>query len=34
MLPTCFSYPLNGYDPSTYDGEGQFAYIRAIIKFD
>ncbi len=34
MPPTCFSCSLNGYDPSTYDGEGQFAYIRAIIEFD
>ncbi|VAW46831.1 TonB-dependent receptor, partial [hydrothermal vent metagenome] len=31
--PTCFSCSLNGYDPSTYDGEGQFAYVRATIKF-
>ena len=31
--PTCFSCSLNGYDPSTYDGEGQFGYIRATVKF-
>ncbi len=31
--PTCFSCSLNGYDPSTYDGEGQFGYVRATIKF-
>jgi iron complex outermembrane receptor protein len=34
MPPTCFSCSLNGYDPSTYDVEGQFAYIRATIEFD
>ncbi len=33
MPPTCFSCSLNGYDPSTYDGEGQFGYVRATIKF-
>ncbi len=33
MPPTCFSCSLNGYDPSTYDGEGQFGYVRASIKF-
>ncbi|TDR22770.1 TonB-dependent receptor domain-containing protein [Marinicella litoralis] len=31
--PTCFSCSLNGYDPSNYDGEGQFGYVRATIKF-
>ncbi|WP_323373187.1 TonB-dependent receptor domain-containing protein [Marinicella gelatinilytica] len=33
MPPTCFSCSLNGYDPSTYDGEGMFGYVRATIKF-
>ncbi|MCB1583105.1 MAG: TonB-dependent receptor [Marinicella sp.] len=33
MPPTCFSCSLNGYDPSTYDGEGQFGYVRASVKF-
>jgi len=33
MPPTCFSCSLNGYDPSTYDGEGQFGYIRATVEF-
>ena len=33
MPPTCFSCSLNGYDPSNYDGEGQFAYVRATIEF-
>jgi iron complex outermembrane receptor protein len=31
--PTCFSCSLNGYDPSTYDGEGVFGYVRATVKF-
>jgi iron complex outermembrane receptor protein len=31
--PTCFSCSLNGYDPSNYDGEGQFGYVRATIDF-
>jgi iron complex outermembrane receptor protein len=31
--PTCFSCSLNGYDPSTYDGEGQFGYVRATVEF-
>ncbi|HHL31908.1 MAG TPA: TonB-dependent receptor, partial [Oceanospirillales bacterium] len=31
--PTCFSCSLNGYDPSTYDPQGQFGYIRATFKF-
>jgi len=31
--PTCFSCSLNGYDPSTYDGEGQFGYVRATVDF-
>ncbi len=31
--PLCFSCSLNGYDPSTYDPEGQFGYIRASYKF-
>ncbi len=31
--PTCFSCSLNGYDPSNYDGEGQFGYVRATVKF-
>lgn len=33
MPPTCFSCSLNGYDPSTYDPEGMFGYIRASLKF-
>lgn len=31
--PLCYSCSLNGYDPSTYDPEGQFGYIRASYKF-
>lgn len=31
--PTCFSCSLNGYDPSTYDPQGQFGYVRATFKF-
>lgn len=31
--PTCFSCSLNGYDPSNYDGEGQFGYVRATVDF-
>ncbi len=31
--PTCYSCSLNGYDPSTYDAEGQFGYVRASYKF-
>lgn len=33
MPPTCFSCSLNGYDPSTYDPEGSFGYVRATLKF-
>ncbi|WP_154222259.1 TonB-dependent receptor domain-containing protein [Marinicella rhabdoformis] len=33
MPPTCFSCSLNGYDPSNYDGEGSFGYVRATLKF-
>lgn len=31
--PTCLSCSLNGYDPSTYDPQGQFIYVRATYKF-
>jgi iron complex outermembrane receptor protein len=31
--PTCFSCSLNGYDPSTYDAQGVFGYLRATYKF-
>ena len=31
--PTCFSCSLNGYDPSTYDPQGQFGYVRASFTF-
>ncbi len=31
--PVCLSCSLNGYDPSTYDPEGQFGYVRASIDF-
>ena len=31
--PVCLSCSLNGYDPSTYDPEGQFGYVRATIDF-
>ncbi len=27
--PACYSCSLNGYDPSTYDMPGSFAYLRA-----
>lgn len=33
MPPTCFSCSLNGYDPSNYDPEGSFGYVRATLKF-
>ncbi len=33
MPPTCFSCSLNGYDPSNYDPEGVFGYVRATMKF-
>lgn len=31
--PACLSCSLNGYDPSTYDPEGQFFYVRGIYEF-
>ena len=31
--PTCFSCSLNGYDPSTYDPQGVFGYVRASFTF-
>jgi len=31
--PICLSCSLNGYDPSTYDPEGQFTYVRASFSF-
>ena len=32
--PACYSCSLNGYDPSTYDMPGSFAYLRATWRHE